>query len=326
MHTGTGMVATTRRAFGEPVDRPGHNDLPHLTQSPADSLLRKLVRKLSPGTAENRASARATMYDRGGGCLACHIDEQSSQTHPALTAQVSDARCFGCHSRSGRISLNYAGLAETARPAAGTGALEDGRRVEFRPADRHHAAGMGCTDCHTEEDLMGTTTRTRRRIRNRPSTSAARTAIASRGPSAWSSGPQRYRTLQSRIPYPAGTATRFPVTAHGTPLWHVELQGDSAWLHRKLAGERVRIPPYRDSDHPLSQRAPTPDCTSCHGRGRRSVMDVTWIRPRLANNTIMRSSHNHGGYWKERRSDLRKRVAATGRKRRQPDRAGRCPA
>jgi hypothetical protein len=42
MHAGTGMVSTTRREFGEPADRPGHNDLQHLTHSPADSLLRKL--------------------------------------------------------------------------------------------------------------------------------------------------------------------------------------------------------------------------------------------------------------------------------------------
>ncbi|MGA7951116.1 MAG: hypothetical protein WCA45_13280, partial [Thiobacillaceae bacterium] len=149
MHTGAGMVATTREAFGERIDRPGHNDLMHLTHSPADSLLRKQCASCHLGQKKTVHRLNATR-DRGGGCLACHINEQSSHAHPALTARVNDARCFGCHSRSGRISLSYAGLAETDRAAAGTSQLEDGRRVEFLPADVHHAAGMGCIDCHTE--------------------------------------------------------------------------------------------------------------------------------------------------------------------------------
>ena len=260
MHTGKGMVSTTRRVLGEPVDRPGHNDLQHLTHSPADSLLRKLCASCHLGQNKTAHRLDATL-DRGGGCLACHINDQSSRTHPALTAQVSDARCFGCHSRSSRISLNYAGLAETATTATNTYRLADGRAVEFRPADRHHTAGMACIDCHTEKGLMGTATpsppsnqKQAVDIRCEDCHRITRTI----SPKQW---PAAYRALRSRIPYPVKVGTRIPVTANGTPLWHIELQGNSAWLHRKLAGDRLLIPPYRDSEHPLAQEHHRLTCT-----------------------------------------------------------------
>jgi predicted CXXCH cytochrome family protein len=264
MHTGRGMVSTTRRVFGEPVDRAGHNDLQHLTYSPADSLLRKLCASCHLGQHKTAHRLDATR-DRGGGCLACHINNQSSRTHPVLTAQVSDARCFGCHSRSSRISLGYAGLAEITS-TADTNRLADGRAVEFRPADRHHAAGMACIDCHTEKGLMG--------IATAPPPSHQKQAVDIRcedchritrtiSPQDW---PAAYRTLLSRIPYPIEPGTRIPVTANGTPLWHIELQGDSARLHRKLAGDRLRIPPYRESDHPLAREHRRLACTACHSQ------------------------------------------------------------
>ena len=72
--------------------------------------------------------------------------------HPALSADVSDGRCFGCHSRSGRISLSFAGLAEVDQPGL---RLADGRNVARMPADVHYEAGMRCTSCHTADDVMG---------------------------------------------------------------------------------------------------------------------------------------------------------------------------
>jgi predicted CXXCH cytochrome family protein len=303
MHTGTGMVSTTRRVFGEPADRPGHNDLQHLTHSPADSLLRKLCASCHLG--QNKTAHRLDVTrDRGGGCLACHINEQSSETHPALTAQVSDARCFGCHSRSSRIALNYAGLAETATTTADTNQLADGRAVEFRPADQHHAAGMACIDCHTEKDLMGTATA------SPPSNQKQAVDIRCEdchritrtiSPKQW---PAAYRALRSRIPYPVETGTRVPVTANGTPLWHIELQGDDAWLHRKLAGDRLRIPPYRDSEHPLAQVHRRLACTACHSQwapqcyGCHLHYDEAGEQYDHADRTIT------AGIWKEKRSNL----------------------
>jgi predicted CXXCH cytochrome family protein len=303
MHTGKGMVSTTRRVFGEIADRPGHNDLQHLTHSPADSLLRKLCASCHLGQVKTAHRLDAT-FDRGGGCLACHINDQSSRTHPALTAQVNDARCFGCHSRSSRISLNYAGLAETAATTVDTKQLADGRGVEFRPADRHHAAGMACIDCHTERDLMGTATA--------PLPSNQKQAVDIRcedchritrtiSPTQW---PPAYRALLSRIPYPVETGARIPATANGTPLWHIELQGDAAWLHRKLTGDRLRIPPYRDSDHPLAQEHRRLTCTSCHSQWAPQCYGCHLHYDKAGEQYDHADRKMTAGIWKEKRSNI----------------------
>ena len=265
MHTGAGMLATTREAFGERIDRPGHNDLMHLTHSPADSLLRKQCASCHLGQKKTVHRLNATR-DRGGGCLACHINEQSSHAHPALTARVNDARCFGCHSRSGRISLSYAGLAETDRAAAGTSQLEDGRRVEFLPADVHHAAGMGCIDCHTERDLMGVGADHSAVREARAVDIACADCHNISRTIARAQWPNRYRNLLSRVPFRSDTATRFPVTARGTPLWNIELRGDVGWLHRKDGLGVLRIPPYQDSKHPLSRQHASLSCSACHSQ------------------------------------------------------------
>jgi hypothetical protein len=82
--------------------------------------------------------------------------------HPSLTLAVTDDHCFGCHSRSSRISLNYEGWHETAlffgdvdTADARYRLLQDGRVVEFIQDDVHHQAGLACIDCHHVTELMG---------------------------------------------------------------------------------------------------------------------------------------------------------------------------
>lgn len=268
MHTGGGMIRTTRQVFAETTDRPGHNDLQHLTQSPADSLLRKLCASCHLGQPKTAHRVDATR-DRGGGCLACHIDHYPGQGHPALSARVSDARCFGCHSRSGRISLSYAGLAEVddtgGSATAATGRLNDGRRVESRSDDRHHAAGMSCIDCHTARDLMGTGATATTPAAGQTTVDIAcvdchditRTIRLDQ----W---PDDYRQLQQRIPFPITGDSRFAVTASGTPLWHIELRSDDTLLHRKDGQGILRIPPYLASSHPLATQHSRLSCSACH--------------------------------------------------------------
>jgi len=98
-------------------------------------------------------------FRRGGGCLACHLGAKQDTGHRAINKQVSDDRCFGCHSRSGRISLTYAGIAELsvsqAKKLGTKAALPDGRPVRFLAPDVHFKAGLGCTDCHTYQGVMG---------------------------------------------------------------------------------------------------------------------------------------------------------------------------
>ena len=151
MHTARGMVHTTRAVIDGDPGPPHTQNLQSLGDTVADSMLRKQCASCHLGQPKTVHAIDVTR-GRGGGCLACHIGEQPEEGHPALSADVSDARCFGCHSRSGRISLSYAGLAEV--DAAGL-RLADGRTVGRMPADAHYATGMRCTDCHTADDVMG---------------------------------------------------------------------------------------------------------------------------------------------------------------------------
>lgn len=157
MHTGRGMVDVTRKLVDGDAGDTTHATLQSLGHGPADSMLRKLCASCHLGQAKTE-HALNPVRDRGGGCLACHINEHPDNAHPALTRGVSDARCFGCHSRSARISLNYAGLGEVNVEDLLTSErklrLADGRYVERKPVDAHFSAGMTCTSCHQGADLM----------------------------------------------------------------------------------------------------------------------------------------------------------------------------
>ena len=138
MHTGHGMVQVTRQALDESIGPDQAHSLQDLGHGIADSMLRKQCASCHIG--QTRTEHRHdVMWDRGGGCLACHISEYPDNAHPALTARVSDARCFGCHSRSGRISLSYAGLAEidvsTETEDSSGLRLPDGRHIERMSGD-----------------------------------------------------------------------------------------------------------------------------------------------------------------------------------------------
>lgn len=153
MHTARGMVHTTRKLIdGDPGPEHTQN-LQSLGHTVADSMLRKQCASCHLGQPKTAHAVDVTR-GRGGGCLACHIAEHPADAHPALSADVSDGRCFGCHSRSGRISLSFAGLAEVDQPGL---RLADGRNVERMPVDVHYAAGMRCASCHLADDVMGST-------------------------------------------------------------------------------------------------------------------------------------------------------------------------
>ena len=154
MHTGRGMVETTRRLVDGEAGASGTNTVQSLGHGPADSMLRKLCVSCHLGQEKTAHQLNPTS-DRGGGCLACHINAYPEDAHPALSREVSDGRCFGCHSRSGRISLSYAGLAEVQSADGSQLRLGDGRHVKRMPSDVHYRAGMACIDCHSGAELMG---------------------------------------------------------------------------------------------------------------------------------------------------------------------------
>lgn len=180
MTTFAGAITTDRCAFGEAVDpaaAPPH--VADLGRSPADLHFRQLCAACHLGQPKTEFGPVGE-NSRGGGCNACHLvysPEASAglaryqktpadgarsppRIHPAITLEVGNGHCFGCHSRSSRISTNYEGWHESnpvAKPVEGAvmRRLEDGRVFERRPADVHHERGLDCIDCHTAGEVMG---------------------------------------------------------------------------------------------------------------------------------------------------------------------------
>jgi hypothetical protein len=273
MGTVRGMIAVNRFIFGEAATPDGQATPATLGESPADSHLRQLCVVCHLGTAKERP-APVGERSRGGGCVACHLRDDAPRTrvaddpagfvHPSLSVRVRDESCFGCHSRSGRLSLSYHGWAEVAPGAPSARTLADGRPLERAPADVHAARGMACIDCHTVKELMGDGTAhaheeqsTRVRCetchRTRPPRSLTRAELDVREPEA--SAVCRRRPER---------AVRFLVEDRtGEPLtnaWPGE--GATVLVRGKLDGKlRVARPPVAACRQPGHARV---SCQSCH--------------------------------------------------------------
>jgi len=273
MHTGRGMVNVTRFTFGEQPYPEGLGDLSlgaRLGDSPADSLLRKRCASCHLGQPRHQIGTDHPIGSRGGGCLACHLEMDTVDGHPALTRRVRDESCVGCHSRSGRIALSYAGLAEVDDDAlhrpdtSRLGYLPDGRLVEQLAADLHHGAGLSCIDCHTKRDVMGPTSGFAHgsdavdiQCQDCHANQQARITAED-----W---PRDLAGLLDAIPFRVTSRTEFLVTERrGTPLWHIEVGPGGNWLHRKILGGRVRIPPMSVTHHPDDGHHDRLACSACH--------------------------------------------------------------
>jgi len=179
MTTNSGIIAVDRFVFNELNVPNGHFNIQDIGLSAADRHLRNLCTrchlgnlKLDPGPV--------TQESRGGGCNACHLNytEQAGEElqkyfgmimldsslwsgHPSVDLSISDNHCFGCHSRSGRISPSYEGWHETLLNKNEImlhdtlRVLDDGRVFRFIEDDVHHRAGLQCIDCHDSYELMG---------------------------------------------------------------------------------------------------------------------------------------------------------------------------
>ena len=78
MHTGTHMVKITRRVFGQPLTADANHTLQGLSDTPADSLLRKLCASCHLGREKTQHRHDVT-HDQGGGCLACHLNRHPDE-------------------------------------------------------------------------------------------------------------------------------------------------------------------------------------------------------------------------------------------------------
>ena len=269
MHTGRGIVRKTRSIIDGSHGSREPASFQSLGDSVADSMLRKQCASCHLGQPK-RAHALDATRDRGGGCLACHVNEYPENAHPALTTRIDDGRCFGCHSRSGRISLSYAGLAEVPPPddpnTLPALRLADGRPVERLPADVHYRAGMSCIDCHTSVGLMaaaGDAGHQREAVDIACSDchDNGNVRVAMRD---W---PPELASMKKHVPFAASAATRFLATANnGTPLWHIELRAEGAWLHTKNTGRVLRIPDASPPHHGEDRSHERLTCAACHSQ------------------------------------------------------------
>lgn len=269
MHFGRGIVQITRESLDEAPDPNHAGNLQTLGNSVADSMLRKQCASCHIGQTKTE-HRHDVMWDRGGGCLACHISDYPEDAHPALTASVSDARCFGCHARSGRISLNYTGLAEIdvsneSRKSAGL-RLPDGRHIERMPADAHYLAGMSCIDCHTSVGLMGSAgdVRHQREAVDISCRDCHANTSSKIGLVEW---PATLVSVLMRVPFAVSDSTSFLTTEkNGTPLWHIELRDDGSWLHTKNTGRVLKIPAADPVNHKHDENHERLACATCHSQ------------------------------------------------------------
>lgn len=266
MTTGRGLVGVDRFVFGElPTPDTGQtlgDVLATTAPTPAEDHLRKLCAGCHLGT---RRDNRDDAVTGGSGCGACHAGPVASG-HPTVDADVADARCEGCHSRSSRISLTYAGLAEMAC-AAPVRTLSDGRTLCAIEPDVHAAAGMGCVDCHVHTELMGDgVSRAHQEEQVEVRCESCHAPVAARwgdvvDPVSLRLG--RVRAADDRV----ATATR------GTPLWNV-LELDGSWRLVTKADGREHAVTLVDAGHagPGHDRltcaachaAVAPTCPDCH--------------------------------------------------------------
>ena len=181
MTTNSGIVAVDKFVFGEADSLNYHYHIKDLQFSASDKHLRDLCANCHLG-AEKTEFGEITQLSRGGGCNACHLNysEEAKKDlkdylasnkitlpkfHPGTNIAVNDTHCFGCHSRSSRISTNYMGLQETlldeeeVKNKDDYVVLEDKRVYKHLNEDVHHSKGMLCVDCHSSHEVMGNGTR-----------------------------------------------------------------------------------------------------------------------------------------------------------------------
>jgi hypothetical protein len=187
MATMRGVVAVDRAVFGESraTDTSTADSVTDIAHSPADTHLRQLCASCHLG--HSKLSLGPNEEDtHGGGCLACHLRYDAAalaeltgyerqkaagrpaapRLHAAVSLDIDNTSCFGCHSRSGRISTNYEGWHEVHEPPADASAadrpapsrtrvLADNRVFERVMPDIHQQRGLDCIDCHTATEVMG---------------------------------------------------------------------------------------------------------------------------------------------------------------------------
>ncbi len=293
MARASGIVSVNRWVFGEIPEPRGTatmaETLAKADPSPAERHLGKLCAGCHLHTLrENRDDA---IHGNGSGCASCHVARKLPgavpRPHPAIDARVTDDRCLGCHSRSGRIALTYEGLHEVEKDQAGAcgdaaTTLHDGRPACRAEADVHRLAGLSCIDCHLHTDLMGDG-----RAWEHSEEQVEITCEACHGPAR--GGSEGKETTWSEVTDPISRdllrqrgETRPPdervrLGRRGTPLWNLRPSG-AGWVTLRK-GQGVALATKQtpiDPNHVLPgherltcsscHAAWAPTCSTCHTR------------------------------------------------------------
>ncbi|MCB0743102.1 MAG: hypothetical protein KDC67_04300, partial [Ignavibacteriae bacterium] len=181
MSTMSGVISVDKFAFEEINSPTGKFHIETIGRSASDTHLRNLCASCHLGN-EKKEFGPITELARGGGCNACHLnysmeaknelrnyqslkiekpDSALLKFHPSLSLNITNDHCFGCHSRSGRISTSYEGWHETSlsieevKNNSKFKLLQDGRIFEKITPDVHFEAGLVCVDCHISYEVMG---------------------------------------------------------------------------------------------------------------------------------------------------------------------------
>jgi hypothetical protein len=292
MATMNGVVSVDRWVFGEQDSPTGGGGLESLGHSPADTHLRNLCASCHLGTVKSEYGPVGER-SRGGGCNACHLRYPPAAqvdlarfeaagdaglatfAHPQLRARVPDESCFGCHSRSGRVSLNVLGLHEGAPDDGGLPArtLDDGRALYAAPPDVHHERGLGCTDCHGSWEVMGDGRLANHR-EDQAQVACADCHTATPSLAALDALDQESQLTAKQLGLVA-PGRRYAVTGRsGYPLLGVHEVGGALSLTGRFSGREhaVRPPaPACEGAHarvgcPACHDAWAPQCVSCHTR------------------------------------------------------------
>lgn len=266
MTTGRGLVGVDKFVFGElptpDTEQTLGQVLAATAPTPAEDHLRKLCAGCHLGT---RRGNRDDAVQGGSGCAACHA-APSVSGHSTVDADVADARCQGCHSRSSRISLTYAGLAEMACDAPVV-SLPDGRDLCAIEPDVHAAAGLGCIDCHVHTELMG----------DGVSRAHQEEQVEVRCESCHAPVAARWGDVADAVSLRVGRARQeddvVATATRGTPLWNVTAR-EGAWrLSGKADGDEhdvTMVPPgHGGPGHDrltcvACHAAVAPTCPDCH--------------------------------------------------------------
>ncbi len=293
MARASGIVSVNRWVFGEIPESRGTasmvETLAKSDPSPAERHLGKLCAGCHLHTL--RGNRDDAIHGNGSGCSSCHVARRLPgavpRPHPAVDARVTDDRCLGCHSRSGRISLTYEGLYEVEKDQAGAcgdtaATLHDGRPACRAGADVHRLAGLSCVDCHLHTDLMGDG-----RTWEHSEEQVEITCEACHGPVR--GGREGTETTWSEVTDPISRDllrqrgdTRPPdervrLGRRGTPVWNLRPSG-SGWITLRK-GQGVALATKQtpiDANHGLPgherltcsscHAAWAPTCSTCHTR------------------------------------------------------------